>query len=123
MRKNGAKKWPLGFGALYVMVHFPFLIFTKIGITGKTVKGRAAQIDEAVFGFPIPIMVVFIPFCYAIEQFLHTLFSPLNVRFYRGDGHTEWFLAPAGIFVGWLGLQYWYGLYHLAEYLINNFLS
>lgn len=98
------------------MIHFPFVIFTKIGITGKSVKGRARQIDEAVFGFPIPVMVLFIPFCYQVEQFLHAIFKPLNTTFYKGDGHTEWFLFPAGAAVVWIGWKYWIMLYKLFEY-------
>ncbi len=82
---------------LYLMVHFPFLIFWKIGITGRTATARANDIDEAVFGFPIPVFVVIVPGAYMWEQMLHNLCRPLQVRFYKGDGASEWFMFMAAI--------------------------
>lgn len=98
-------------GILYLMVHFPFVIFVKIGITGKSAERRAKQIDRAVFGFPVPVMVMFLPNVRGIEQALHRMFSGLSVRFYRGDGSTEWFLIPAGLPVFAMGVLYWWGVY------------
>lgn len=98
-------------GILYLMVHFPFVIFVKIGITGKSAKRRARQIDRAVFGFPVPVMVMFLPNVRGFEQALHRMFSGLSVRFYRGDGSTEWFLIPAGLPVFAMGVLYWWGVY------------
>lgn len=98
------------------MVHIPLVIFTKIGITGVSAFGRAKQIDRAVLGFPIPVMVMFLPGVYSIEQALHKLFNFLNVRFYKGDGSTEWFWFPAGCAVFYAGCWYWYGVDMVLEY-------
>jgi len=84
---------------LYLMVHFPFIWWWKIGITGKTAKGRAKQVDRAVFGKPIVVMVVPIPGAYLIEQDLHRRFRWMNCRYYRGDGSTEWFWFPVILIV------------------------
>jgi hypothetical protein len=98
-------------GWLYLMINFPLVVFVKIGITGKTVKGRARQIDRAVFGIPVPIMVMYLPAVRRFETGFHRLFSPLSTRFYRGDGSTEWFLFLAGLPVFLLGVLYWWGVY------------
>lgn len=101
-------------GWLYLMLHFPFVVFVKIGITGKTVNGRAKQIDRAMPGFPVPIMVMYLPAVRQFEQGFHRLFSPLSARFYRGDGSTEWFWFLAGLPVFLLGCLYWWGVYLVA---------
>lgn len=79
---------------LYLMVHIPFIWFFKIGITSAEIGAakRAKQVDRAVFGFPLPIMVLFVPGAYLIEQDLHRRFSFCHTRFYSGDGASEWFL-------------------------------
>jgi len=82
---------------LYIMIHCPRFWMVKIGITGKTVTGRAAQVDKAVWGFPIPIGVAIVPGAYFVEQFLHRKLRGINRRFYVGDGSTEWFLLPAAV--------------------------
>lgn len=106
---------PFGIGVLYLMVHIPFFWWWKIGITGVGVGAskRAKRIGQSVFGFPVPIMIVPVPFCYHIEQGMHRFLSPLNFRFYKKDGSTEWFWFPAvafavpvigGIWAGYLML-------------------
>lgn len=111
-KTNGAKPWPLGFGALYLMVNFPLVLFIKAGITGVGVGARARNIDREMPGVPVPVAFVFTPFAYQIEQLLHWLCSPLQVRFYRGTGHTEWFFIIAALPVAitiigiWL-LEFW----------------
>lgn len=80
---------------LYLMVHFPAVIFWKIGITGRSATARAADIDEAVWGCPIPVCIVVIPGAYGVEQWLHKVCGFMSVDFYKGDGHTEWFWFPA----------------------------
>lgn len=104
------------------MLHFPFVIFAKIGITGVGARKRAKQIDEAVWGFPVPVAIMVLPFVYQIEQFLHGLFSLFRVSFYKGDGHTEWFLvvaaAPVVYFCYWI---YWPFVWRLFEGAVNNF--
>ncbi len=120
MNRNGAKQWPLGFGVLYLMVNLPLVIFVKIGITGVGARKRARQVDKAAPGVPIPIMIMILPFVYHIEQFLHGLFSMLQTRFYRGDGHSEWFLFIAGIPVFWAGVKYWQGVWWFFERIVNS---
>lgn len=87
-KRNSKSGW-----LLYLMVHIPFIWFFKIGITSAEIGAakRAKQVDRAVIGFPIPIMVLFVPGAYHIEQDLHRRFSWCNAPFYRGDGHQEWF--------------------------------
>jgi hypothetical protein len=109
------------FGFLYLMVHFPFVVFWKIGITGFGVgaKKRANQVGRAVFGFPIPILIVPIPFCYEFEQWLHRTFSGLNVRFYSGDGASEFFWFPVAAFVIPIMATIWAG-YLFALCIVFN---
>lgn len=93
---------------LYLFMHFPFFWYWKVGI-GYDFWKRAKQIDRAVIGFPIPIMVLFVPGAYYVEQDLHRHFAFFNTRFYVGDGASEWFwifVAPivfALMVSGWLG--------------------
>lgn len=91
-RQNSKSGW-----VLYMMIHFPFLWWVKIGITGRTAEKRASDIHRAVFGFPIPVFVVILPGAHYWEQFLHGLCRPLQARFYRGDGASEWFWFPAAV--------------------------
>lgn len=97
------------FGILYIFIHFPFVFFFKIGITGIGIGAskRAKQVGRAVFGFPVPVCFVPIPFCYATEQFLHRMFKGLNVRFYSGDGSSEFFWFPVVAFVVPIMLAIW----------------
>ena len=89
MKKRDSK----GGWLLYLMVHVPFIWFFKIGITSAEIGAakRAKQVDRAVFGFPLPIMVLFLPGAYHIEQDLHRRFSFCHSKFYSGDGASEWF--------------------------------
>jgi hypothetical protein len=92
------------------MVHFPLVVFWKIGITGRSATARAADIDEAMFGFPVPVFIVVVPGAYGVEQWLHRVCGWLRVEFYKGTGHSEWFLFPAVIFALPVMLLIW-GLY------------
>jgi hypothetical protein len=92
MARNSKGGW-----LLYCMVHIPCVWRFKVGITSLNIgaKKRAANIDKAMFGFPLPIMVLPVPFAYAIEQEMHRIMRLWHTDFYRGDGHTEWFnIAP-----------------------------
>lgn len=102
-------------GWIYLMVHIPFVFWVKIGITGKTAGARAKEIDRAMFGFPFPIMAIYLPGVNRIEKAFHRLCSPLSVRFYKGDGHTEWFWLIAGLPVFGIGCLYWWGIYEIAR--------
>lgn len=88
------KRNPKGGWLLYLMVHVPFIWFWKIGITsvGIGADKRAKQVDRAVIGRPIPVMVLFVPGAYHIEQDLHRRFQFCHCVWYRGDGHQEWFI-------------------------------
>ncbi len=82
---------------VYLMIHFPFVWWWKIGFAHYSFVKRAVALDKAVFGLFIPVGVVIIPFAYPVEQWFHRTFKPLHFRFYRGDGSTEtyWFvIAP-----------------------------
>ena len=111
----------MNFGAVYLMLHIPFVFFVKIGITTKTASRRAAQINRAMFGFPVPIMVIFVPNARGVEAAWHRLCADLSVRFYKGDGHTEWFWIPAGVPVFGVGVLYWWGLYEGFIFLLSNY--
>ena len=82
---------------LYLMIHFPFVWWVKIGFAHTSAIKRAAALDKAVFGFFVPVGIVAIPFAYAVEQWFHRRFKWLQIRWYRGDGSTETFWLPAGI--------------------------
>lgn len=99
------------FGVLYILVHLPWIVFFKIGITGIGIGAskRARQIGKEVFGFPVPVFFVPIPFCYTTEQFLHKMFKGLNVRFYNGTGASEFFWFPVAVFVIPIMVTIWIG--------------
>lgn len=106
---------PFGFAILYLMVHIPFVWWIKVGITNTNVGAskRARSIDAEMFGFPFPVFFVPVPFAYRIEQWIHGVLSPLNVRFYGGSGKNEWFWLPGAVLplVVMVGI-YW--AYYLA---------
>lgn len=82
---------------LYIMIHVPFLIFLKVGITSWFIGSfkRAKSIDREMIGFPVPILILPIPGAYYIEQALHRMMKNFKVKFYNGSGKEEWFLlAP-----------------------------
>lgn len=91
-----SKPAPLfGIQILYLMLHVPCVWWVKIGITGQTAKKRASWIDKEMWGFPVPLFFVVIPYAYEVEQWLHEICGVLNVRFYKGSGCSEWFWLPA----------------------------
>lgn len=106
---------PFGFAVLYLMIHIPFFWWFKIGITNTNVgpTKRARNIDAEMFGFPLPVFFVPVPFAYHIEQWMHGFCSPLNVCFYKGSGRTEWYWFPAAVFavavMTAIYAGYWYG--------------
>ena len=95
---------------LYIMVHFPCIFWVKIGITGKSTCKRAAGINREMWGVPIPIIGMPIPFAEHWEAMLHRHCRPINVRFYKGSGFSEWFWFPAifpALVVIALGAAFW----------------
>lgn len=95
---------------LYLMIHFPFVWWVKIGYAHTSAVKRAAALDKAVFGVFIPIGILVIPFAYTVEQYFHRLCRRLRFRFYRADGSTETFWLPAALPVLAFMLFVW-GLY------------
>lgn len=97
---------------VYMLLHLPCIWRVKIGITGRTAKARAKQVSRAMPGVAVPIGFMFLPLiAKPVEQALHHLFQPLETRFYRGDGSTEWFLVlVAPVFWGlmWLHVVAWW---------------
>lgn len=79
------------------MINIPLVVFVKIGITGHSAKRRAAGLNRSVPGLPIPIFFCVVPGAYHVEQWLHRLCSGLSVRYYSGDGGSEWFWILAAI--------------------------
>ena len=127
-RKSGngttARQWiytvanptPAIFGALLLfaigapwqvnLIASPFLILTKIGITGNR-KARHTGIAETSPGLDIPGPAVKVWGAYQIEQFFHRALGFLHVPWF-GSGKTEWF---AGLW-GWVGFL----IYFLIQY-------
>lgn len=106
---------------VYMLIHIPCIWRVKIGITGRSAKQRAKQVSRAMPGFALPIGIMFLPFiAHAVEQALHHLFEPLTLRFYRGDGSTEWFyILAAPLFWGfmWLHVMGWWWI---IQFLTKN---
>lgn len=86
--------------SLYIMVNVPFVWWWKIGISNRT-DLRKKQVSAAAPGLAVPIGVFWVGNALAVEHWLHQAFAPLNVRYYKGDGHSEWFWFPAGM-AAWL---------------------
>ncbi len=107
---------------VYMFIHIPCIWRFKIGTTLWNSKARAKQVSRAMPGVAIPVGILFVPFfAYPVEQVLHFFFEPLQTRFYRGDGSTEWFLVlVAPVFYGlmWLHLVAWLEVLRLVvDYL------
>jgi len=94
------------------MVHFPLVIFFKVGITSLSIgaKGRAKSIDREMPGVPIPIFILPLPGAYRVEQALHHILKKTKVVFYKGSGCTEWFLLSPLFVVLPIMIMIW-GLY------------
>jgi hypothetical protein len=78
---------------LYIMVHIPFLLIIKIGIS-KNTKKRRKQISDSVPGFVVPIFCLPLLYAQEIEQWLHKSLAWMNVPFV-GSGKTEYFFILA----------------------------
>jgi len=79
------------------MVNIPLVFFWKIGISNSTRAHRADQVSKSAPGRAVVVWVWDIPNAHRVEQFLHAICAPFNLKYYRGDGATEWFLFPAAI--------------------------
>lgn len=105
---------------LYLMIHLPFFWWWKIGITGKTAKERAKQLDRATIGRPFVVMAVPIPGAYLIEQDLHRRLSWFNCRWHRGDGGTEYFWFPVALVVLPFMVAVWMGYIWLLDLIFGT---
>lgn len=78
---------------IYIMLHIPFFVICKIGIS-KNTKRRAKDVSDSIVGFALPICAVKSKYAFQIEQWMHEQLKVLNVKFH-GSGKTEWFWLPA----------------------------
>ncbi|MDZ7876595.1 MAG: GIY-YIG nuclease family protein [Saprospiraceae bacterium] len=74
---------------IYVLGNTRYLFRYKIGIA-KSVENRTRSIESSLRGTTYEIFAARFFFARRIEQFLHTVYSPLNARM-KGSGKTEWF--------------------------------
>lgn len=75
---------------LYLMINFPLIFLVKIGITGN-LQQREKNISETTPGIAVPVIAFYLYNAHGLEQWLHRVLAPLNVRL-KGSGGTEWFL-------------------------------
>lgn len=76
---------------LYLMINFPLVFLVKIGITGN-LQQRKKGVSDTTFGIAVPVLVFYLYNAHGLEQWLHRVLAPLNVRL-KGSGGTEWFLV------------------------------
>lgn len=67
----------------------------KVGIGGDW-RQRWRTVDRSADGWDIPIWLIYIPFAYPLEQFIHSMMSFAQVPF-NGSGHTERFFIIAAV--------------------------
>ena len=79
----------LDYRYIYVLGNTRYLFRYKIGIA-KSVENRTKGIESTLRGYTYEIFAAKFFFSRNIEQFLHTVYSPLNARM-KGSGKTEWF--------------------------------
>ncbi len=111
--------------SLYVMVNLPFVWWWKIGISNRT-DLRKKQVSAAAPGICVPIGVFWVGDALAVEQWLHRAFAPMQVRYYKGDGHSEWFWFPAGMaawMVGLVIMAAWLGLWLAGFYIMFQYIT
>lgn len=78
---------------IYIFGNWPYLFLIKIGIS-KNVLLRKQNVSKTGRGRAFVILSLSVPFARRVEQFLHILCKPLNIR-WAGSGKTEWFFALA----------------------------
>lgn len=101
------------------MVHFPCVWRFKVGITSFHIgaKKRAAGINREMPGIPIPIMVLLVPGAYRIEQEMHRILKVWSIRFYKGDGASEWFFVSPLLFTVPVMLTVWAAYIAAFDYI------
>lgn len=105
---------------IYLQLNIPFLFWVKIGYTGLfSLKQRTRQVDKDTPGVLIPIPLVIVPGALYIEKQMHRWlgkYAPfLKIRFYRGDGKTEWYWFPAAILPVGFAAATWYFYYLIFQ--------
>jgi hypothetical protein len=74
---------------IYVLGNSRYLFRYKIGIA-RSVENRTRQIESSLRGYTYEIFAAKFFFARNIEQFMHSVYKPLNARM-KGSGKTEWF--------------------------------
>ena len=106
---------------MYLMINLPLIFFVKIGITGKSASKRAKGLNRSVPGIPIPIFFCIIPGAWHLEQWLHRSLSGLSVRYYSGDGGSEWFWILAAPFALAVMAAVWWVEYLVVTLIFQNY--
>lgn len=91
----------------------------KIGISNDPAF-RSWWISKSMPGNAVVLFKFQLYFAYQIEQLLHTIFRPLNVKGLKGSGKTEWFRPglPWWIWVVGAGLVWYFipGIIHMEHF-------
>ncbi len=82
-------KSKLDYRYIYVLGNTRYLFRYKIGIA-RDVEQRKTGIERSMRGDIYDIFYIKLFFAMRIEQFLHTIYSPIHARM-QGSGKTEWF--------------------------------
>ena len=79
----------LDYRYIYILGNTRYLFRYKIGIA-RNIENRTRSINSSLKGSTYEIFSVKVFFAQRIEQFLHSVYSPLSARMH-GSGKTEWF--------------------------------
>lgn len=107
---------------IYLMIAVPNIFLTKIGITSN-IGRRKKQISDKIFGWAIPVWVVWIPWAFSVEQQLHGFFHKFNSRNKRRG--KEWFwtfpvLPLAWIILNFMFLALWFPVWGVIYLIYIN---
>jgi len=95
---------------VYVFHNIPYFWINKFGISDN-VKNRSRNVSETTAGFAFCFFAPTLAFGWECEQFVHTLYAPLNYVLKEGSGRSEWFI----VFSPAVGTLFLFG----ADYLID----
>ena len=104
--KHKSTSRPLQKTGVYLMGNMPLIFVCKFGISDN-VQRRTKEVSDSTPGMVFRIFSINAEFGYRFEQFIHSVYSFINFRFFSGSGRTEWFfnlniivgiLANAGIY-------------------------
>lgn len=102
-----------GIHMLFFVIPNPFVF--KCGIGGSWMR-RMDGISKSIPGFVLPVFLVWVPFAYQIEQWMHRQMRPINVPYF-GSGRTEWFFVLGILFVIPAMAAAFIGVWGTAAYL------